>query len=121
MDLIKVAEQAFAGGKAAEFPEFKAGYVRLLQAVKAHYGQDHPVLCVAPKHTLDHHDYIRRVVESCGLPAVYYAGLPVEVHNNDSDLGASWHPNYTGHMKKAFVLIPVISTLTGWPMENKPV
>ena len=25
MDLIKVAEQAFAGGKAAEFPEFKAG------------------------------------------------------------------------------------------------
>ena len=25
MDLIKVAEQAFAGGKAAEFPEFNAG------------------------------------------------------------------------------------------------
>ena len=25
MDLIKVAEQAFADGKAAEFPEFKAG------------------------------------------------------------------------------------------------
>ena len=25
MDLIKVAEQAFAGGKVAEFPEFKAG------------------------------------------------------------------------------------------------
>ena len=25
MDLIKVAEQAFASGKAAEFPEFKAG------------------------------------------------------------------------------------------------
>ena len=25
MDLIKVAEQAFANGKAAEFPEFKAG------------------------------------------------------------------------------------------------
>ena len=65
--------------------------------------------------------YIRRVVESCGLPAVYYAGLPVEVHDNDSDLGASWHPNYTGHLKKAYILIPVVSTLTGWPMENKPV
>ena len=25
MDLIKVAEQAFAGGKAAEFPEFQSG------------------------------------------------------------------------------------------------
>ena len=46
---------------------------------------------------------------------------PGEVHNNDSDLGASWHPNYTGHLKKAYTLIPVISTLTGWPMETKPV
>ena len=79
------------------------------------------------------------------MPNVYYAGLPVQVHNDDSDLGASWHPNYTGHLKKAYSLIPVIdlgaswhpnytghlkkayslipviSTLTGWPMENKPV
>ncbi|MBR5255607.1 MAG: GDSL family lipase [Bacteroidales bacterium] len=119
--VIYLGTNDFSTGRQPGFQEFKAGYVRLLQAVKAHYGQDHPVLCVAPKHTLDHHDYIRRVVESCGFPAVYYAGLPVEVHNNDSDLGASWHPNYTGHQKKAFILIPVISTLTGWPMENKPV
>ena len=119
--IIYLGTNDFSTGRQPGFPEFKAGYVRLLQAVKAHYGQDHPVLCVAPKHTLDHHDYIRRVVESCGLPAVYYAGLPVEVHNNDSDLGASWHPNYTGHLKKAYILVPVVSTLTGWPMENKPV
>ena len=119
--VIYLGTNDFSTGRQPGFPEFKAGYVRLLQAVKAHYGEAHPILCVAPKHTLDHHDYIRRVVESCGLPNVYYAGLPVEVHNNDSDLGASWHPNYTGHLKKAYILIPVVSTLTGWPMENKPV
>lgn len=119
--IIYLGTNDFSTGRQPGFPEFKAGYVRLLQAVKAHYGESHPILCVAPKHTLDHHDYIRRVVESCGLPNVYYAGLPVEVHNNDSDLGASWHPNYTGHLKKAYILIPVVSTLTGWPMENKPV
>ena len=119
--VIYLGTNDFSTGRQPGFPEFKAGYVRLLQAVKAHYGESHPILCVAPKHTLDHHDYIRRVVESCGLPNVYYAGLPVEVHNNDSDLGASWHPNYTGHLKKAYILIPVVSTLTGWPMENKPV
>jgi len=119
--VIYLGTNDFSTGRQPGFPEFKAGYVRLLQAVKAHYGEAHPILCVAPKHTLDHHDYIRRVVESCGLSNVYYAGLPVEVHNNDSDLGASWHPNYTGHLKKAYILIPVVSTLTGWPMENKPV
>ncbi len=119
--VIYLGTNDFSTGRQPGFPEFKAGYDRLLQAVKAHYGEAHPILCVAPKHSLDHHDYIRRVVETCGLPNVYYAGLPVEVHNNDSDLGASWHPNYTGHLKKAYSLIPVVSTLTGWPMENKPV
>ncbi len=119
--IIYLGTNDFSTGRQPGFPEFRTGYVRILEAVKAHYGADHPVLCVAPKHSADHHDYIRRVVESCGLPAVFYAGLPGEVHNNDSDLGASWHPNYTGHLKKAYSLIPVVSTVTGWPMENKPV
>ena len=119
--VIYLGTNDFSTGRQPGFAEFRAGYVRLLQAVKAHYGDNHPVLCVAPKHGSDHHDYIRRVVESCGMPAVYYAGLPAEVHDNDADLGASWHPNYTGHLKKAYSLIPVLSTLTGWPMEVKPV
>lgn len=119
--VIYLGTNDFSTDRQPSFSAFRDGYIRLLKAVKEHNGDAHPILCVAPKHTLDHHDYIRRVVESCGMPGVYYAGLPVEVHNNDSDLGASWHPNYTGHLKKAYSLIPVISTLTGWPMENKPV
>ncbi len=119
--VIYLGTNDFSTGRQPGFPEFKAGYVRLLQAIKQHYGEAHPILCVAPMHSPDHHDYIRRVVESCGLPAVWYAGLPGAVHNNGSDLGASWHPNYTGHLKKAYSLIPVVSTITGWPMENKSV
>ena len=119
--VIYLGTNDFSTDRQPSFSAFRDGYIRLLKAVKEHYGDAHPILCVAPKHTLDHHDYIRRVVESCGMPDVYYAGLPVEVHNNDSDLGASWHPNYTGHLKKAYSLIPVISTLTGWTLENKPV
>ena len=119
--IIYLGTNDFSTGRQPGFPEFKAGYVRLLQAVKARYGEAHPILCVAPKHSADHHDYIRRVVESCGLPAVYYAGLPAQVHNDAADLGASWHPNYTGHLKKAYSLLPVVSTLLDWPLENKPV
>ena len=119
--VIYLGTNDFSTGRQPGFPGFKAGYDRLLQAVKSHYGEGHPILCVAPKHSLDYQDYIRRVVETCGLPNVYYAALPVEIHNDDSDLGASWHPNYTGHLKKAYSLIPVVSTITGWPMENKPV
>ena len=119
--VIYLGTNDFSTNRQPVFSVFRARYIQLLQAVKEHYGEGHPILCVAPMHSPDHHDYIRRVVESCGLPNVFYAGLPGQVHNEESDLGASWHPNYTGHLKKAYNLIPVVSTLTGWPMENKPV
>ena len=119
--VIYLGANDFSTGRQPSFSGFMDGYMRLLQAVKAHYGDRHPILCVAAKHGPDYHDYIRRAVESCGLPDIYYAGLPAQVHNDDTDLGASWHPNYTGHLKKAYSLLPVVSTITGWPMENKPV
>ena len=119
--VIYLGTNDFSTGRQPVFSEFQAGYIRLLREVKEHYGEDHPILCIAPMHSPDHHDYIRRVVESCGLPEVYYACLPAQVHNIESDLGAAWHPNYTGHLKKAHILIPVVSTITGWPMENKPI
>ena len=119
--VIYLGTNDFSTGRQPGFPEFKDGYLRLLKAVKEHYGEAHPILCVAPKHGTDYHDYIRRVVESCGMSNVFFAALPIQVHNDDSDLGASWHPNYAGHLKKAYSILPVVSTITGWPMENKPV
>ena len=121
LTIIYLGTNDFSTGRQPGFSEFRAGYHRLLKEIKEHYGENHPILCVAPKHGPDYHDYVRRAVETCGLPAVYFAALPTEVHNDEADLGASWHPNYTGHLKKAYVLIPVVSTITGWPMETKPV
>ena len=31
------------------------------------------------------------------------------------------HPNYTGQRKLAMLLIPYVSTLTGWEAEAKPI
>ena len=119
--VIYLSTNDFSTNRQPTFSAFRAGYIELLKAIKEHYGEEHPILCVAPMHSPDHHDYIRRVVESCGFPAVYYTGLPAQVHNEEDDLGAGWHPNYSGHRKKAYSLIPVVSTITGWPLENKPV
>jgi len=119
--IIYLGTNDFSTGRQPGYPEFKTGYLRILRAAKEHYGEDHPILCVVPRHSQVLYDYIRDVVETCGLSAVYLAGLPERVHDDEADLGASWHPNYSGHVKKAYSLIPVISTITGWSIENKPV
>ena len=119
--VIYLGTNDFSTGRQPTYPEFRAGYLRLLQTIKEKYGAEHPVLCVAPLHDRNIHDYVFRIVETCGLPNVHYTGLPAKIHDQEADLGASWHPNYNGHLKKAYHLIPVLSTITGWPMENKPV
>lgn len=43
----------------------------------------------------------------------------VSAHNYEDDLGASGHPNYRGQLKVASCIIPYISTMTGWKMEEK--
>lgn len=99
---------------------FAGRYIELLKKVKANYGEDIPVLCMASNVTPFSFDYIRNACLMSGLENVYYLGLSKGVHNYEDDLGASWHPNYQGHIKVASCMIPYISTLTGWEMEEKP-
>ena len=99
---------------------FAGRYIELLKKVKANYGEDIPVLCMASNVTPFSYDYIRNACLMSGLENVYYLGLSKGVHNYEDDLGASWHPNYKGHIKVASCMIPYISTLTGWEMEEKP-
>ena len=120
LTVIYLCTNDFSTERQPSLSAFCAQYQRLLGQVKANYGEDHPILCVAPLHGEEHHRYVREAVSRCGLSRVYYAGIPAQANNTDTDLGASWHPNYSGQRKQAYVLAPVISTLTGWPMENKP-
>ena len=66
------------------------------------------------------YDYVRSAVIVSGLQNVAYMAVSKSAHNYEDDLGASWHPNYKGHKKVASCMIPYISTLTGWEMEEKP-
>lgn len=98
---------------------FAGRYIELLKKIKANYGEDIPILCMASNVTPFSFDYIRMACMTSGLKNVYCLGLTKGVHNYEDELGASWHPNYQGHIKVASCMIPYVSTLTGWSMEEK--
>ncbi|MBO4362331.1 MAG: GDSL family lipase [Paludibacteraceae bacterium] len=102
--------------------DYAEHYVQLIKAIKANYGEKHPILCVAPKTSELCITYVCRAAHDCGLENVYYTGVFEGVHlNTNENLGASWHPNYLGHQKIAYSLLPYVATLTGWPVTDDPV
>lgn len=96
--------------------QYVNGYVKLIKDIKAQYGNDTAVLCVTP-HSAS--TYLKAALAELGKEAlklnkVYMANIMDNVVNLDTDLGASWHPNYKGQCKIAMSLIPQVSTIMGW-------
>lgn len=100
---------------------FVKNYIQLLQEIKDYYGENHPILCMVPKHDPLQEVYIRKAIESSGLGNISLLPLSSTVHNETGDLGADGHPNGPGHTKIAYTVIPVVSTVTGWEMTGKNV
>ena len=100
---------------------FVKNYIKLLKEIKDNYGEGHPILCMTPKHDYLMFEYIRKVVDSCGLRNVHIMTLTNSVHNNVEDMGADGHPNYNGHRKIAYTVIPYISTIAGWELTGNNV
>lgn len=120
MTIIYLGTNDFSTGKQPLYKEFRRNYMNLIQQIKANYGENHPILCLASKQDDNLFTYVRDIVMNCGLKNVYYDGVFEGVHENtDKNLGADWHPNYQGHIKLAYNLIPYVSTLTGWDIEKK--
>ena len=56
-----------------------------------------------------------------GMKNVYVATEMPGIVSHATDMGADWHPNYQGQRKIAMTLIPRISQIMGWQLENKVV
>ncbi len=97
---------------------FAERYIELLKKVKANYGEDIPILCLASNVTPFSFDYIRNACLISGLKNLSYVALTKGIHNYEGDLGASWHPNYKGHIKVASSVIPYISSISGCVMDD---
>ena len=120
LTVIYLGGNDFSVSLQPKLSDYKKRYMQLLAQVKAAYGEDHPVLCVAALNE-GLLDYVREVCEDSGLKNVSYTGFISGIHNFEDELGASHHPNYLGHQKLAYSIIPYISTITGWELSGAPV
>ena len=98
---------------------FTERYIELLVKVRNNYGETVPVLCLAAKLDPGTYEYVREACVRSGMKNVSCATMQEAAFNWNTDLGASYHPNYTGQRKMASIIIPYISTLTGWEMPVK--
>ena len=119
LTVIYLCTNDFSCYRQPNLKEFKDNYIRLLRSVKDNYGGDHPVLLVSGPSDEMMRVYIKAVADDCGMKNVHAMVLCPMGINSDDDLGASWHPNYQGHKKWAHAILPYISTITGWPLEDK--
>ena len=119
--IIYLCTNDFSVQRQPTLSTFKEGYMTLLKEIKANWGEDHPILCVSGPADFVMAEYINEVVKNCGMKNVSMAVISNTVINTDSDLGASYHPNYSGHQKKAMCLIPFVATKTGWSLTGAPI
>ena len=116
--VIYLCTNDFSTGRQPHIESFVDKYCQLLRSVAGNYGEDIPVLCMASNANPLCADYIREACLKSGLKNAVYMSLSKGIHNETSELGASWHPNYMGQRKVASCAIPYISTITGWEMKE---
>lgn len=116
--VVYLGTNDFSVGKQPSLDKWCADYSQLLGLVRANYGDDVPVLCVSSRYTDGY--YVQEAVRRSSMKNVHWTSIQQDVHNDTTELGSSWHPNYEGHRKVACCLAPYISTLTEWDMPFKP-
>lgn len=119
--IIYLGTNDFSCSKQPSLESWIAGCGGLLDSIRSSYGPDVPILMVASRANDLLGDYVRSVVQWRHDPKLAWTSIQSNIHDNVTELGASWHPNYAGHRKVAMAFIPYISTLTGWEMPLKPI
>lgn len=120
--VVNLGTNDFSRGSHPSEKQFKAGYKHLIRTLRKHYGTQVPILCIAPGVRSGIPDrYIREVCREEEDARLQVTTIDPGLCNEQEDLGSDSHPNYTGQCKMAMLLIPYISTMTGWQMPAKPI
>jgi lysophospholipase L1-like esterase len=102
--------------------QYVGAYLKMIESIRSHYA-DVPILCVTPHSATSYlQSCLNMLKEQVKADKnVYMANPMTGIITHDHDMGASWHPNYQGQRKIAMSLIPQISAIMGWNMEDKTV
>lgn len=119
--VIYLGTNDFSVGKQPSMGAWLKAYKTLLEAIRANYGPEVPILCVASNADTLLADYVKAVATQSGVPNVHWTAIYTKGHNDTTELGAAWHPNYQGMRKVASLMAPYVATLTGWELPLKPV
>lgn len=115
--VIYLGTNDFSVGLQPSLKSWCREYAALIGQIRAAYGDGVPVLCVASKADELMGYYVKTAVERAPYPNLHWVAVGDDLHNNDSELGASWHPNAEGQRKLAYALLPYVSTVTSWPLD----
>lgn len=117
--VIELGTNDFSVGIPPTSEEFVAGYLHLIGSIRQAYGKI-PILCLSSPLSSDEKLYaaLRQAV-AVSDDQVWFVPILPSILDFRSDIGAG-HPNYSGHKKIAMVLIPYLSSVTGWPCRDIP-
>ena len=118
--VIYLGTNDFSTGRQPHLDYWCSGYAALLRQVRAFHGEQVPIILMASKANEQMGLYVRAAGERSGVGNLHYCIINESAHNDTTDLGASWHPNYRGHRKIASILAPYVASVTGWEFPFKP-
>ena len=100
--------------------EFSSGYKEMIHTLRTAYGDDLPILCIAPVTGAGKaKQAINKMKTELGDKNIYAIEHFDNFMANPKDLGAHYHPNVEGQRKVAMMAIPYISSITGWNIPRR--
>lgn len=79
--------------------EFVKAYMQIIAQLREHYGNI-PILCLYPvAMQAPVFSYYETIVSELNDPKLFLLRLDEGLYNRTTDLGAAWHPGYSGHRK----------------------
>lgn len=98
---------------------FEKAYLRIIRQLRDAYGPEVKILCVVSRLADPVESYIAEIVERAGDINLHHTASLKNVMNNDSDMGAAWHPGVRGQQKMATFLVPYVATVMDWSLEDR--
>ncbi len=99
--------------------QYVGQYLKLISSLRKHYGNV-PILCITPHSATRYLGAALQLLKErvANDKNIYMANSLANIIVDDTDLGSDWHPNYIGQRKIAMSLIPQISAIMGWQLNE---